>query len=120
MGDRLDVDGPFGHAWLRPTERDVVCVAGGSGLGPMLSVARGVLAGGGTRRVHFFLGLRTQAELGAAHEAAALAPDRVTTTVVLSSPAAGRGRRASCMPRSNAPCPGLWISSTSTSPARRP
>lgn len=91
VGDCLDVDGPFGHAWLRPSVRDVVCVAGGSGLGPMLSVARGVLAGGGTRRVHFFLGLRTQAELGAAHEAAALAQDRVTTTVVLSSPAQSGG-----------------------------
>lgn len=88
VGARLEIDGPFGHAWLRPTPRDVVCVAGGSGLGPMLSVARGVLAGGGARRLHFFLGLRTQAELGAAAEVDALGRDRVAATVVLSDPQA--------------------------------
>ena len=38
----LDLDGPYGHAWLRePRGRDVVCIAGGSGFSPMLSIARG-------------------------------------------------------------------------------
>ncbi|WP_024536904.1 2Fe-2S iron-sulfur cluster-binding protein [Comamonas badia] len=86
VGARVDIDGPYGHAWLRPAPRDVVCVAGGSGLGPMLSVARGVLAGDGSRRLHFFLGLRTEAELDAAAEADSLDQDRATTTVVLSNP----------------------------------
>lgn len=86
IGDRIDVDGPFGHAWLRPGARDVVCVAGGSGLGPMLSVARGVLSEGSGRRVHLLLGLRSEAELGAAAELRALADERLTATVVLSTP----------------------------------
>ncbi len=86
VGESIDVDGPFGHAWLRPGARDVVCVAGGSGLGPMLSVARGVLAEDSGRRVHLLLGLRNEAELGAAAELQALAHERLTTTVVLSAP----------------------------------
>jgi len=86
IGDSIDVDGPFGHAWLRPGARDVVCVAGGSGLGPMLSVARGVLAEGSGRRVHLLLGLRSEAELGAAAELQSLAHERLTATVVLSTP----------------------------------
>lgn len=86
-GDTVGIDGPYGHAWLRPGTRDVVCIAGGSGLGPMLSVARGVLADGTARQVRFFLGLRTQAELGAAAELQALAADaRLHLTTVLSSP----------------------------------
>lgn len=93
-GDIIDVDGPYGHAWLRPADpdrpRDVVCIAGGSGLGPMLSVARGVLAEAGSRRVHFFLGLRTQAELGAAAEVESLGGgDRLQLTTVLSNPTEG-------------------------------
>ncbi|MCK6424321.1 MAG: 2Fe-2S iron-sulfur cluster binding domain-containing protein [Burkholderiaceae bacterium] len=93
-GDAIDIDGPYGHAWLRPgaadAPRDVVCIAGGSGLGPMLSVARGVLAESGTRRVHFFLGLRTQAELGAAAEVASLENSgRLQLTTVLSNPTEG-------------------------------
>jgi toluene monooxygenase electron transfer component len=86
VGEHIDIDGPFGHAWLRPGARDVVCVAGGSGLGPMLSVARGVLAEGSDRRVHLLLGLRNETELGAAAELQALAHERLTSTVVLSAP----------------------------------
>ena len=91
LGAPLELDGPYGHAHLRASEREVVCIAGGSGLGPMLSVARGALAesaesGQAQRRIHFFLGLRTQAELGAAQEVQALADPRLTLHTVLSSP----------------------------------
>lgn len=87
-GAQIAIDGPFGHGHLQPGTRDVVCIAGGSGLGPMLSVARGVLAEAGTRRVHFFLGLRTQAELGAVRELDGLDPVRLRLHTVLSSPSA--------------------------------
>lgn len=88
VGATVDIDGPYGHAWLRPSPRDVVCVAGGSGLAPMLSIARGVLAEPGARRVHFFLGLRHEGDLGAAHQLLALTDPRLSATVVLSSPGA--------------------------------
>lgn len=87
-GAQLPIDGPYGHGHLQPGTRDVVCIAGGSGLGPMLSVARGVLAEPGTRRVHFFLGLRTQAELSAVKELDGLDPVRLRLHTVLSSPSA--------------------------------
>ncbi|WP_202922457.1 2Fe-2S iron-sulfur cluster-binding protein [Sinimarinibacterium sp. NLF-5-8] len=82
----VELDGPYGHAWLRPTARNVVCVAGGSGLGPMLSIARGVLAESAPRRVHFFLGLRTQEDLGARRELDALHGARLQSHTVLSAP----------------------------------
>jgi len=41
LGDQIGLDGPFGKAYYRSeSERDLVCVAGGSGLAPMLSIAR--------------------------------------------------------------------------------
>jgi toluene monooxygenase electron transfer component len=85
-GDSLPLDGPYGQAYLRPGPRDVVCIAGGSGLAPMLSVARGVLAENGTRTVHFFLGLRTQSDICLADDVTRLAGARLNSTVVLSEP----------------------------------
>ena len=55
------VDGPYGMAYLREdAPRDVLCLAGGSGLSPMISIARAAahspaLAG---RTVHFLYGGR--------------------------------------------------------------
>lgn len=65
-GDELEIDGPYGLATLRTdVERDIACVAGGSGLAPMLSIARGAAASGMLRRhrLHFFYGARTPADV---------------------------------------------------------
>lgn len=88
-GGQVTLDGPYGHAYLRPGTRDVVCVAGGSGVGPMLSVARAALAGDSARRVRFFLGLRGQSDLGIAQVLEPMACERLSATTVLSSPQAG-------------------------------
>lgn len=39
-GDKLKLDGPYGLAYFREEfDRDIVCVAGGSGLAPLISIA---------------------------------------------------------------------------------
>jgi toluene monooxygenase electron transfer component len=66
-GTRVMVDGPYGNAFLREdAARDIVCIAGGSGLSPMLSIARGMAASGtlNRRRLRFFMGGRTEADIG--------------------------------------------------------
>ena len=41
IGDRLPLDGPFGLSFLRKdVPRPIVCIAGGSGLSPILSIVR--------------------------------------------------------------------------------
>lgn len=59
-GSEIELDGPYGLAYLRQSLRDIVCIAGGSGLSPMISIARGVAADAGfaERRLHFFFGGR--------------------------------------------------------------
>lgn len=62
VGDAIELDGPYGLAGLREDNpRDIVCIAGGSGLAPMVSIARGAAAAGmlASRRLHFFYGART-------------------------------------------------------------
>lgn len=66
VGDEIEVDGPYGLATLRTdVDRDIACVAGGSGLAPMLSIALGASAAGLLRRnrLHFFYGARTPADV---------------------------------------------------------
>jgi len=61
-GDEIGLDGPYGVAYLRTdSPRDIVCVAGGSGLAPMLSIARGAVEAGmlAERKLYFFYGART-------------------------------------------------------------
>jgi len=91
VGDEVELDGPYGLAWLRTdNDRDIVCVAGGSGLAPMLSIARGAAEAGllATRELHFFYGARTPADVCGGELLAALGADaaRVHFHPVVSMP----------------------------------
>jgi toluene monooxygenase electron transfer component len=62
LGERVEIDGPYGMAYLREdAPRDILCIAGGSGLAPMVSVARGALNSLKLQkqRLHFVYGART-------------------------------------------------------------
>jgi toluene monooxygenase electron transfer component len=67
----------------------MVCIAGGSGLGPMLSIVRGALQHDDGPRVELFIGLRGQADLGALQALHGLQDPRLTVTTVLSAPEGG-------------------------------
>jgi toluene monooxygenase electron transfer component len=92
-GDTLRFDGPYGTAWLRDDcNRDLVLLGGGSGLSPMVSIARGALAAGLLDRVklHFFYGGRAQPDLFDVHTV--LGPDladKVSFVPALSAPEGG-------------------------------
>lgn len=66
VGTQITLDGPYGLAYLRPASpRDIVLIGGGSGLAPVLSLARGAvkepkLAG---RDIHVFYGVRSARDL---------------------------------------------------------
>ncbi|HJW27170.1 MAG TPA: FAD-binding oxidoreductase, partial [Rhodocyclaceae bacterium] len=91
VGDGVVLDGPYGHAYLRDdSDREIVCIAGGSGLAPMLAIARAALAGDASRPVHFFDGVRTHRDLCGESLLAEALPDRsgLAYTPVLSAPEA--------------------------------
>lgn len=92
VGDGLRLEGPYGRACLRaPLARDILCVAGGSGLAPMLSVARGALARPGCHAVRLFFGVNAAADLFATAELEALAAanDRLALTLAVRDGAPG-------------------------------
>jgi toluene monooxygenase electron transfer component len=60
-GDSVQIDGPYGMAYLRENApRDILCIAGGSGLAPMVSIARGAFATPAlqAQKLHFVYGAR--------------------------------------------------------------
>ncbi len=66
IGERVALDGPFGNAFLKEdAPRDILCVAGGSGLSPMISIARAMAASDKLkgRKLHFVYGGRATRDL---------------------------------------------------------
>ncbi len=92
-GDAVTLDGPYGTAFLdTASPRDILLLAGGSGLSPMVSIARGAQAAGllGRCRLHFLYGCRGTADIPDAALFDGLGPN-VTVTTALSDPDAGWG-----------------------------
>ena len=93
-GDEIGLDGPYGVAYLRTdSPRDIVCVAGGSGLAPMISITRGAAKAGllANRRLFFFYGARTPRDVCGEEMLSALdgAPGQITYIPVVSLPGEG-------------------------------
>ena len=65
-GEAIAIDGPYGMAYLREdAPRDLLCLAGGSGLSPMISIARAAAASKALegRRIHFLYGGRAPRDI---------------------------------------------------------
>lgn len=60
VGDTVRVSGPLGTAYLRTRHPGpMLCVAGGTGLAPILSIVRGAVAAGIDNPVHLYFGVRS-------------------------------------------------------------
>lgn len=59
VGDVVVVEGPYGKAYSQsPTDRPVVCLAGGTGLAPILAIAEHLRSESPERRVDVYVGSR--------------------------------------------------------------
>lgn len=64
VGDSVRVSGPLGSAYLRRKHQGpMLCVAGGTGLAPILSIVRGALAEGMTNPIHLYFGVRSPRDI---------------------------------------------------------
>lgn len=72
VGEKLTLRAPSGSFWLRPAETPIVCVAGGTGMAPILALLEDCLQRGGARPVTYFYGARKQTDLYAVERIEAL------------------------------------------------
>jgi naphthalene 1,2-dioxygenase ferredoxin reductase component len=64
VGDNVRVSGPLGTAYLRrKTTGPIVCVAGGTGLAPILSILHGMAEADMDNDVHVYFGVRSKADI---------------------------------------------------------
>lgn len=60
VGDAVRVSGPLGTSYLRTRNGDpILCVAGGTGLAPVLSIVRGAIEAGLANPIRLYFGVRS-------------------------------------------------------------
>ena len=73
VGTKIKIEGPYGQAYFRAeSDRPLVAIAGGSGLGPMLSIVQAALARGVDAMVQLFFGVNEANDLFFHEEISAL------------------------------------------------
>ena len=90
-GDEVQASGPFGEFHIQPTGREMVFVGGGVGMAPLRAMIHQELGRGTTRRMRYFYGARSAADLfyTETFNILAAAHDNFTWTPALSDPAPG-------------------------------
>jgi propane monooxygenase reductase subunit len=63
VGDRLDLNGPYGVFTLRDSDAGLVFIGGGAGMAPILSLLRSMAERGLERKATFFYGARGRRDL---------------------------------------------------------
>jgi Na+-transporting NADH:ubiquinone oxidoreductase subunit F len=88
-GDRIQLSGPYGDFFVRDTDREMCFIGGGAGMAPMRShIFHQLLAENTKRRVTFWYGARSRAEMFYDEEFSELAEkfDNFSYHVALSEP----------------------------------
>lgn len=76
IGDKINIDGPFGDFYLNEnSQKDIICIAGGSGMAPIYSILNYLKEQGMPRKVKYFFGARTQEDLFLTEELTALSEE---------------------------------------------
>jgi Na+-transporting NADH:ubiquinone oxidoreductase subunit F len=90
-GDGVEVAGPYGDFHVQPSGRDMIFVGGGVGMAPLRAMVHDQLSRGTTRRLSYFYGARSLADLFYREEfdALAAAHENFAFIVALSDPAPG-------------------------------
>jgi ferredoxin-NAD(P)+ reductase (naphthalene dioxygenase ferredoxin-specific) len=96
-GDRVNVRGPFGRAYLREGHiGPIIAVAGGSGLAPVWSIVTTALDRGMTQPLHVYLGVRSEQDVYMEKALVDLSTrfPNLSVSIALSEPPPGSGRRS--------------------------
>jgi Na+-transporting NADH:ubiquinone oxidoreductase subunit F len=63
VGDEVLVNGPYGDFYLHESDRDIICIAGGSGMAPIKSILLDMQEKESKRKATYFFGARSAKDL---------------------------------------------------------
>jgi ferredoxin-NAD(P)+ reductase (naphthalene dioxygenase ferredoxin-specific) len=96
VGQSVRLSGPLGTAYLRTKHTGpIVCIAGGTGLAPILSILRGMANAGMRNPIHVYFGVRSSQDIYGLHwlnEMREVLADLTVHVVVASGPQGGPHR----------------------------
>jgi len=95
-GASVRISGPLGAAYLRRKhEGPMLCVGGGTGLAPVLSIVRGALESGMRNPIHLYFGVRSERDLYDEQRLAALCDQypNLKVQIVIATGAVAPGHR---------------------------
>jgi len=72
VGDRVTINGPYGEFHLRDTSRDIIFIAGGSGMAPVKSILHDMVRTRSPRKATYFFGAKAVRDLFLVDEMKAL------------------------------------------------
>ncbi len=91
LGDNVRVTGPMGTSYLRTRHQGpILCIAGGTGLAPTLSIVRAAVSQGMNNPIHVYFGALTPNDVYGTeefHQLSSLNPNIHFETIVMSNPA---------------------------------
>lgn len=96
IGDQVMVTAPMGSSYFRAEHKGpILCVAGGSGMAPIRSIAETAVAEGEGREIHLYFGVRDERDIYFEERFSALAREHANFhfTPVLSEPSDETARR---------------------------
>ena len=90
-GDTVEASGPFGDFRVQPTEREMIFIGGGVGMAPLRAMIHEQIGQGTPRRMRYFYGARSAADLFYVEEFETIAASHPNFewTPALSDPAPG-------------------------------
>ena len=62
-GDKITLNGPYGDFYLHDTDREMICIAGGSGMAPIKAILNHMVDEGTNRKCRYFFGARAVRDL---------------------------------------------------------
>ena len=62
-GDEITINGPYGEFVLSDTDKDMICIAGGSGMAPVNSILLDMEGKDSKRKVQYFFGAKSKKDL---------------------------------------------------------
>ena len=97
VGAVLRISGPLGSAYMRQKHTGpMLCVGGGTGLAPVLSIVRGALQAGMRNPIHLYFGIRSAQDLYDAERLQALAAQHpnLNVQIIVATGPYGAGQRS--------------------------
>lgn len=94
-GDRLELTGPMGSFYLRGGDGPLLCLAGGTGLAPFLSMLETLARAGSRRQIHLIYGVTRDLDLVLVDQIVALTKrlPNLTFATVVADPASDHPRK---------------------------